>query len=183
MNSKDEEKEVLEQLEKIFSNVNQWLSFAEVKNGAILAFNFTVLSFLSQDTILKNNYFLPVIYIIILMSTTIVLISFMPNSGIKIFDALKDSFLLIEPRTKNLLYFERICFYDNNAYLKAVRRRYFGLDLPNQPDKYIQEELDYVEEIIINAKITTVKYFLFKLALKLCVIAITIIGILYIAYI
>ena len=177
------EKEVLEELEKIFSNVNQWLNFAEVKNGALLAFNFTLLGFLSQDSRFNNSYFLPVLYVIMLISTIIVLISFMPNGGIKIFNILTKYVLLAEPRTNNLLYFEKICFYKNDEYLRAIRDRYFGLDFPNQRDKRIQEQLDYVEEIIINTKITTVKYFLFKLALKLCILAIIIIGVVCIVYI
>ena len=41
----DEHKFVYELLKNIFSNLNNWLTFAEAKNAAIIAFNIACLSF------------------------------------------------------------------------------------------------------------------------------------------
>lgn len=42
------EKEMVGVLEKIFSNINSWLTFAEAKNAAIIAFNIVGGEFLNE---------------------------------------------------------------------------------------------------------------------------------------
>lgn len=68
-------------LKEIFNNVNSWLTHAEAKNGAIIAFNIACLSFLWS---MEGNHGAKVLNgfscIIILLSTIMALISFFPKT-------------------------------------------------------------------------------------------------------
>lgn len=84
MNSKEHE-EIQNLLKEIFSNVNNWLAFAEGKNAALVAFNIACLSIIWD--IEKNIGGEVMIYIVyggMLISTIMALVSFIPQMNKKI---------------------------------------------------------------------------------------------------
>ncbi len=171
MNDENEEM-IVHKLESIFANVNAWLNFAEIKNAALLVFNFTVLGFLFESKVFAQ-WFITINGSILLMSVLLVLVSFIPNVGLKIFNFLKVIRLIKKPESSNLLYYEAISFYDKNTYLKEIREKYYNINtVTTQGNDYLEQQKEYVEEIIINSKITTVKYCLFKNATILSILVV-----------
>ncbi|WP_122639046.1 hypothetical protein [Romboutsia sp. Marseille-P6047] len=83
------EQDVLDDLKYIFENVNNWLNFAELKNGALLVFLTTVIIGLTQLNLPDDsNILIKIFYIVsmidILISIIILLLSFVPKiSNIK----------------------------------------------------------------------------------------------------
>lgn len=148
----------VEILEKIFSNVNNWLAFAEAKNAAIIAFNIAVIAaLLSGSDVLGKTIIFYFLNVIIVLSTAFALLSFIPNLGND-----KSASSQIDEQD-NLLLFSHIAKYSKEQYLIAVYRVYFNLT--RQENDLSKIELDYADEITYNAGITVNKYRCFKRAL------------------
>ena len=71
----------------IFSNVNEWLKFAETKNGALIAFNsaciFGVLTIANEGDIKPPNWYVITVVTFVLISTLISFSSLFPRTKIK----------------------------------------------------------------------------------------------------
>ena len=73
---------VNEKLEFIFQNTNEWLKFAETKNGILLGIIITTSAFLIENkTNLKNN-----LGVCLFISLIISLLSFFTQNNIKFFN-------------------------------------------------------------------------------------------------
>ncbi len=151
-------------LKEIFNNVNSWLTHAEAKNGAIIAFNIACLSFLWG---MKGNHGAKVLNgfscIIILSSTIMALISFFPKTDKSIVGrgghAPED----------NLIFYKDIVKYNKEDYVKAVFLQYTQINIP---DAEIQKlEMDLSDEITYNAEIVIRKYKFFGYAVKIDIFA------------
>lgn len=166
------EKLMEEKLKEIFNNVNEWLKFAEAKNGILIALVGTALLtlldkssdilFLDNISISNNipvikfdiNFFVS-IYLVLLMvflviAICIILISFLPQT--------KQVFKIKGVKTKNdnSIFYGDIIKYTPEEYLKFIE--------PNRTD-FTKSELDYACQIVINSHIAYRKYKYFELAL------------------
>ena len=145
-------------LKDIFDNVNNWLKFAEAKNGVVIALNsaliFGVLklnSTLTNANILRDYYISMVIFVL-LISTIMALLSFVPR--------LKYPYIHFEKpnNNDNLLYFTDISKYTPVQYYEKIQTIY------NMKSDKKDFETHYINQIIINSKITFIKLKQFEIA-------------------
>lgn len=161
---------VLEDLKDIFENINQWLIFAETKNGVLLGINglfiFKMLDSLNgvEESILNTNMMWSLL-ITFVITTIIILKSFFPVCSVfedKPVNLCKE----IDGNSKVLIFYEDISKYENSKiYLRDLCRHYYDIDV--NFDDLKKYELDYSKEILINSRITSYKYRCFRWALKL----------------
>jgi hypothetical protein len=153
-----------DELRFIFTNVNNWLKFAEAKNGALLAGNIAIIfgiwhysNSASPPNVLK--YYFIYVTALLTLSTLCALISFSPRTQIPFI------FKVREPADHdNLLFYGDIAKYSYRVWLEKLYIRY-GKTL-NITESI---EIDYAEQIIINSQIALWKYRWFKFALSLAI--------------
>ncbi|MCP4350085.1 MAG: hypothetical protein GY795_31785 [Desulfobacterales bacterium] len=161
-----------EQLKNIFSNVNDWLKFAEAKNGILTGFNggavFTVLTaflFNKDMAIIKNNFvkaYFTCFAICATLSLIIALVSFLAKIEIPwLFKAEAHP-------SGNLIFFGDIRKYTEKNYLDALKN---ALSIENKKPHTKMEEF-YANQIIVNSKIAMQKNTLFNAALWFTISAI-----------
>ena len=152
-----------ERLKNILSFVNDWLKFAEAKNGALVVLNgaiiFGVLSVLNDNKIFVNwqIFYFWMIIGFNLLSLIVGLLSFWPQT--------KNSWLNLSGysnKEDNILFFAHISKYNPTEYLKSLYEAE-----GTKKDKFTKFEIDYSNQIIINSQIASQKYRFFKLALWL----------------
>ncbi|WP_047691419.1 Pycsar system effector family protein [Vibrio sp. ZOR0018] len=156
-----------EKLDSVFSNVNDWLKFAEQKNAALLVLNGGIVwgmtRVLSQvDKLALVSYWSSLAgYIVLVCSAIICVISFLPILEEKWFkpDAKKSS--------DNCFYFADIAKYSKSDYLALLSAR---LEIDSY--KATPYEIDLSSQIVTNAEIALDKYKKFKLASSLTVFAV-----------
>ena len=150
-----------EHFKYIWDQVDKWLSFAEAKNAALIAFNVAVLAVIG-DLELKS-YEATIIIILLIIAMLISMISFIPNLNSKILNK-NDKSLKNEVITeKNLLFYGHIGNIKNaEQFIKETRDEYFS----EESDKtaFSKLNIDLASEIIINSKIAIKKYKFFKIA-------------------
>ncbi len=152
------EKEMVGVLEKIFSNINSWLTFAEAKNAAIIAFNIAAIAaFFSGADILGKTLVFYLINVTMVVAAGLALIAFIPNMSNN-----KKTTDVIEEQD-NLLLYSHIAKYTKEKYLIALYKKYFNSI--KQESDLSKIELDYADEITYNAEITVNKYKWFRRAL------------------
>lgn len=166
-----ENKELDELLDKVFSNVNSWLNFAEAKNAANIALVVAcIAAIFSLDSM---NVLLYVICILFTFSGIYSLISFLPRLGHKVvgkFPKLEEKIIKKKVRkdeNDNLLFFEAIKKYSGNEYAKQVSKLYFKTSKKD----FSKYQLDLANEIVYNSDIASRKYQFFKVAAYLDVVA------------
>ncbi|MFW5871767.1 MAG: Pycsar system effector family protein [bacterium] len=159
---------MVSELEKIFSNVNEWLKVAEAKNAVLLSLNgafflstiseFKTIS-LKSASILFILFFSALCIIILLL-----LASFIPLLTKKF---LPDSKKKKNIQTPNLVYFGHLKNMTEEDLLNSLS------DKENDDlDKITRLEKDYANQIIINSKIAFLKYRIFSISCILDMIAI-----------
>lgn len=150
-----------EHFKYIGEQVDKWLSFAEAKNAALIAFNVAVLTVIG-DLGLKS-YEATVIIILLTIAMLISMMSFIPNLNSKMLNK-SDKSLKNEVITeKNLLFYGHIGNIENTKqFIKETRDKYFS----EKSDETVFSELniDLANEIIVNSKIAIKKYKFFKIA-------------------
>lgn len=167
-------KDVEAKLKGIFDDVNKWLTFAEAKNGAMIALNGAILAGLANILFNKdfNEYFNIWVKMILYISVActaaaivILLISFLPQLSVfKGMDVSCDEECV-------LIYYGDIAKYKNEKqYIKHIYHYYFNID--KSEDELSKIEIDYGKEIIINSSIAVKKLKWFKLALKFTISAV-----------
>ena len=165
---KNNRKKIESYLKDTLSNINYWLAFAEAKNAAIIGLNIAMLGLVADFISSKSQYSIFGFYLIgagLILSLFFSLLSFFPNLN----SDQDDVHQIIKDRD-NLLFYGDICRYSASEYIQALYKQYCNVDIDcSEISKY---ELDYANEIIINSKITMVKYKLFKYALIIDVILI-----------
>jgi hypothetical protein len=157
-----------EQLQKIFTNVNDWLKFAEAKNFGLLSLNAAIVFGFSQSNfecgsaILKAGFYV-----------------FSPFAVFSFFASLLSLFPILSSIEKGKYAkswinkfsnwidteaaFENIHFY---GYLKNIDTKEFEkvfLCKVNSKKEFIPYENDLATQILYNSRITWLKYQLFKI--------------------
>lgn len=151
----------------IYSDVNSWLSFAEAKNGALLAANAAlIVSALGLVggrvfTYRWVEYYFYSFVLLSSLSALLCLISFLPQIEIPLIRS-----RLPSDRHDNLRFYGDISDYDPPTYLTALCSRY-GFPL----DSIEPFEEDLAESIVVNSRICMRKYRLFRTAVWLNVAA------------
>ena len=169
MNSIETEKDtelynkIVSHFENQLERTNYWLSFAEAKNGAIIAINVALIAVLI--TIFdKAPIFCVIAISCFLLSFTLSLISFIPNTKSR-----PDVNTMISDGELNLLFYGDVASIGTTErYIKLSINRYFsgkGMTLVN---KLVY---DLASEVLINSRITVKKYNGFKNAVKVDFIA------------
>lgn len=157
-----------ELLQKIFTNVNDWLKFAEAKNfgllslNAAIVFGFTQTNFQEVSIIQKAGFYIFAPFA--LVSFLLALISLFPIVSKIEKGAYAKSWInkfcnLIDEEKK----FENIHFY---GYLKDIDETEFEskfLNKINSPIHFSQYEKELGTQILYNSRITWLKYQLFKI--------------------
>lgn len=158
----------LDRLQNILDNVNNWLHFIEAKNGALIAFNIALISaFIGSDFINVCHFIFYGVIFGLLLSTFFSLWSFRPINKTL-------------PKTElrglqeNLLHYAYIASLDKTEFIVSFYERYMNEHIENT-STIPKLDLDYFDEIIQNARITTIKQIFFNrafttLIITLCVI-------------
>lgn len=154
-----------EYLEKQLERVDKWLSFAEAKNAALIAFNVAILQAVNFGQLHK---IVGTIYILgILLSTGAALLSFMPFAKfpngvlekIERFIKKRSRKKKIEHKANLIFWGDIACFPDAKAYLNDVKEKYFDQTATSDISN------DFAVEIWENSGIASRKYKWFKIAL------------------
>lgn len=177
--------EVSTKLLAIFQNVNEWLKFAEAKNGVLLAFSGAAIT--ATITLLATAQNIPNSLNFGLLLTTILLcicalicsLSFLPKTN------LDDLLWLRDRRNKksnsqnpiedNFWYFGHLQKYKPDELLEVLNKPYFNskLDIAKLADKKEYKEYqDIAAQITINAEIAFLKFEVFKYAIKVLIASI-----------
>lgn len=163
-------------LKDILSSVNEWLRFAETKNGALLALNSgcaigisKLITDLDQGLIFWG---LGMSLALFLGSATVCLVSFLPTTTMPLVVGTNNN-----GRDENLLFFGSIANHNIDSYLQAILH-----STPSCPSPPSQLERLYAEQIIINSGIAKAKYKYFKFAMWLCLAAVCTIPIALVLY-
>lgn len=154
------------EIKYIFGNVNEWLKFAEAKHAGLIVFNAgLVVGILSSYQNIHTCLFKPVVLI--------GMICF----GLSIFLSIISLF----PVTQNI-FFNRKEITNPNIYffghLANMSKDDFVNELQNVDANYQDNRLDadLINQILINSRITTSKYLIFKYASYLTAFGFGLIG-------
>ena len=151
---------IVEHFENQLNRVNTWLSFAEAKNAALIAFNVAILG-IGSNLFLSYPLGSTIIIFLLSISCIISLLSFSP-----ILISKAENYNSIDSTTLNLIYFGDIAKLKDEIELinKTIERYYPQIDTESIMSNKI---LDISSEILINSRIAQRKYNFFKNALLL----------------
>lgn len=157
-----------DKLKEIFENVNNWLSFAEAKNAALVALESTIIiGFITSDIFKTYTMFISIIICICSFALLISLYSFIPSIGNKTNKIIQYLVKLDKQNiSKNMILFSYIAQYEEDQegikkYLEDIKREYeISCEIK-------QEHKDLAGEIIYNSKLAVKKYKLFGFSLKI----------------
>lgn len=157
-------RDVEEYFEKQLERTNYWLSFAEAKNGGLLAFNIALIGVLFtvfDECVLLCSFLI----ILAIISSIFSIISFCPVlNKLKLRKTVKG-----EGLDRNLIFYYDIASYDClDDYINSVSTEYFN-------NKIIENKRirDLAYEVYENSKITIRKYELFKIAISINLVSLT----------
>lgn len=150
-----------EDLKFAFANVNDWLKFAEAKNGGLLALNVaTLIGILQCDKSLFETY-LPIRVLLIVafcLSSAICVYSISPIVNItKLFNKLEIRKFNTDKHTLNYLFFGNIARLTPDQFQEV-----FLLRVPNVI--LTSSDKDLVGQIVQNSEIALQKFKIFNLA-------------------
>lgn len=152
-----------ERLRYILTIVNEWLKFAEAKNGALLvadiALLFGVFRLLNESTGQKVFIYLAIFLVIV--SAISSLVSFIPQLKLPSFTPRKRA-----GKEASLIFYGHIAKYEPRSYISALYAESGG-----EPAAIASIEVDYAQQIIINSRIAVRKYLCFNVGLWLTVSA------------
>jgi Family of unknown function (DUF5706) len=153
-------------LESILRMVNEWLRYAEAKNGAALAFNTAAISVVlsaNGSTILPNWYYLSVL-ISCVISLGFGLISFLPSLSTT--RNIKRQIAIKGGNEPNLIYFGEIAGLSLDSFRDRVCAKF----------KIASEDVFFAEltqQIYVNSVIAKRKFKLFSVAAFFAVFGLT----------
>jgi hypothetical protein len=149
-------------LNEIYKNINNWLKYAEAKNGVLISLNgvalFGVLSYLEDVPKPAYDSLTWVLIPSFVISIIVLLVSFFPITN-KYF---KKSYDLSKSNIKdfNLIYNDDIRKLDPEIYLRYLYESVTG----NTKEVFTKYELDISQQIINNAEISYRKYLFFRIS-------------------
>lgn len=159
-----------ERLKFIFSNINDWLKFAEAKNGVLIAFNgaaiwgvlqnLSIIGGISERLILPTQIFLFCALIGIIVS----FFSFMPALTLskKALKAIDKAIV----KDHSVIFFRDVGKFNADDYLKILHTRSEG----KKSDELNSFLLDIGNQIIANSRNTWLKYRMFFWALNITLV-------------
>jgi len=145
-------------LEDILNRTNDWLKFAETKNGAFVALDCAIIFglcrlFLSFES--PSQYLMIYIYLGVLMLLCAVIVGFLsfiprltPPWAVKFPTKLNSI---------NIFYFGDICSLTPRTYLDEYYKAC------NEQGNYTELDIQYSKQIVINSKIAFIKYSQFNI--------------------
>ena len=154
------------ELKYIFSNINDWLKFAEAKHGGLIVFNIgLIVGILSSYSNIQNFTFKS--------SLLIGIVSF----GISVFLSVISQFPVTQNifhnkktiKNPNLYFFGHLAFLDSQTFVHEFK----NIDSSFQSSKF---DLDLINQILVNSRITRVKFTFFKFASYLTAFGFGLIG-------
>ena len=152
-----------ERLRYILTTVNEWLKFAEAKNGGLLVADIAVLfgafSLLNEST----GQVLPIHLAIVLAicSATSSLVSFSPQLRV-----LSSKSKRRTGKKASLIFYGHIAEYEPQSYIEALHA-----ESGTEPTAIAPIEVDYAQQIIMNSRIAMRKHLCFRVGLWLAVSA------------
>ncbi len=151
-----------EKLKEIFSNINDWLKYAEAKSATLIAGNGALIwGLVRASKSFELGYFLSITILISVLlcvvSLVVCLLSIIPSLRMPWEHKPKG-----KQDSDNLLYFADIAKYSPIAYLNALETK-LGLT----PRDHSGYEKDIASQIITNAVIANAKYKNFQIAVWL----------------
>jgi hypothetical protein len=176
--------EVATKLLAIFQNVNEWLKFAEAKNGVLLAFSGAAIT--ATITLLATAQNIPNSLNFGLLLTTIFLcicalicsLSFLPKTNLEDLLWLRDrqnkKSHSQDPIKDNFWYFGHLQKYKPDELLEVLNEPYFKGSVDITKVEY-KEYKDIAAQITINAEIAFLKFEVFTYAIKVLIASILII--------
>jgi hypothetical protein len=167
-----------EQLQKIFTNVNEWLKFAEAKNFGLMTLNAGIIFGISQITFSNESILIQLCYYMVIpfasISFLVSLISVFPILT-KIDRKKNNNGVMVDNSTRNFINkfsnwidkegdIKNIHFYGYLCTLKVGDFENKFLNKINSTIAFSEYEKDLSEQILYNSRITNLKYQLFKIA-------------------
>lgn len=142
-------------IKEIFQNVNEWLKFAEAKHAGLIVLNsgliFGILSIYKDYKTIIDWRLILVIIIVISVSIILSLISLFPKTK-------------NETKNKQVNVTANLYFFGSLSKLSEIELK--SELLKSNPNYHFDRfEEDLLNQIIVNAIITTKKYKLFKFAI------------------
>lgn len=158
-------KEEVDLLDKVLSRTNEWLKFAEAKNGAIIAVvcsvmfgaNRIVLSLEKVPYYLK--LYLAVFFLLSFLSLIVALSSFIPRLSSPFWMEVEE-----KKDDDNPFYFGHACKYDSHDYLIL-------LGVIQGHNNRISQKI--AEQIVVNSRIASIKLRVFAISVWLFLSALT----------
>ena len=154
--------------------VNEWLRYAEAKNGALAAIAGAALAAvgnaLATSTSLssESKTLGACTAICVGLSCLIALFSFVPwVNRITLLTARKG---VSDAKKDNLLFFGDVCKYTPEEFLNSMARRYFQNDTYEAAQQL--GDLDLADQIVLNSRITVAKFRFFKVGIWALIAAI-----------
>ncbi|MEP1445571.1 MAG: Pycsar system effector family protein [Paraglaciecola sp.] len=156
-----------EKLNDIFSNINDWLKYAEAKSATLIAGNGALIWGIVR---LSKTFEMNILFSFYLVMSASLCVASLVICLISVIPSLSMPWEAKPNGTKgsdNLLYFSDIAKYTPQAYLKALEVK---LELKNS--QYTGYQKDLSNQIIINSVIAKEKYRNFQIAVWLTLSAI-----------
>lgn len=156
-----------EKLKEIFSNINDWLKFAEAKSATLIACNGALIFGISR---LISSFDLKGIYLLYFISISVLCILSIAICFLSIIPSLSMPWEKKPSGTSkedNLMYFSDIAKYTPLAYLKALKDK-----LELNDSSFTGYQRDISNQIIINSVIADKKYRAFQKAIWLTLAAV-----------
>ena len=154
------------ELKYIFSNINEWLKFAEVKHGGLIVLNAgLVIGILSSYSSIQAFVYKPAVLIGVIcfgISVFLSIISQFPVTQ-NIFYNKK------EIHNPNLYFFGHLSHFDNQSFIEELQK----VDTNFAATKM---DSDLINQILVNARIADEKFSIFKYASYLTAFGFGLIG-------
>lgn len=149
----------ISEIKDIFTNINNWLTYAEVKIGVLLTFDVTVLFGIIQyqhcfRNLLCADVILLMISMIILLASTVPLVYNIP----RLYKLLSFRLRKKKVGANNCIFFMNIASKTESEFVDFIKQRYQFMELDDLAK-------DYLSEIYENSKIVSIKNFFFRLAI------------------
>lgn len=164
----------LEEIKSIFSNVNSWITYADVKIGLLLTIDFTfIIALLDRYSSISAEMSLPYAYSIFLLIIASIILLFAGFPIIYNIFIKKLGHQYSKKTDYNLIFYKDIAQLTQEDFIDKIQERY----------KFEVNSLakDYLMEIHTNAKIATFKFLMSRISLIITILCMFMVLILFLA--
>jgi len=154
---------VEERLRYILTTVNEWLKFAEAKNGGLLVADIAILfgTFSLLNESIGQGLPIHLAIVLVIGSAASSLVSFSPQLGL-----LSSKSKRRTRKEASLIFYGHIAEYEPQSYIEALHA-----ESGTERTAITPIEVDYAQQIIMNSRIAMRKHLCFKIGLWLTVSA------------